>query len=449
MKRANNRSKFLGELEEKMATLNQNYDKLAAGYLFPEIRKRVDAFKAANPDVEIFRLGVGDTTEPLPKFIADFIEESARRLAFREGYGKGRILPEGHVMQVLQEADYDRYTGYGDEQGNKALRAAMAKDYGSRGIAIEPGEVFINDGAKTDSANIGSIFSIDSIVAVEDPSYPVPVDSNVIAGRAGKFNDKTKQYERIVYMPCTKENGFFPELPHGVVDLIYLIRPNNPTGAVATKEQLKKFVDYAREHKAVIIFDAAYCSFISDPSLPKSIYEIEGAKECAIEINSFSKWAGFTGIRGGWTVVPKRMISDEDEPGKTNRLWNRRQTTMFNGASLLAQAGMLGVLTEEGQRECQLVINFYKKNAQIIKKGLQQIGFEVFGGDNSPFVWAQTPNSMDSWEFFDKLIRETHVVCTPGAGFGPSGRGYVRFSAFGKRETVENAVESVQKNLRL
>jgi len=407
-----------------MATINKNYDKLAAGYLFPEIAKRTNAFLQKNPGTEVMRLGIGNTTEPLTHTII-----------------------RGLQIGVEKLASVDTYSGYGDEQGDKRLRKALADRYEKMGVKLEPEEIFVSDGAKPDSANIQSIFSEDSVVAVQDPAYPVYVDSNVIAGRTKSFvNGK---YEGLVYMPCTADKGFFPDLPSERVDLIYLCSPNNPTGAVATKEQLKMFIDYARLTQAVIIFDAAYSAYISDPTLPKSIFEVEGAKECAIEINSFSKDAGFTGVRLGWTVVPKTILTAGEDASKLNSLWNRRQTTMFNGASNIVQEGGLASLTEGGRRECQSLVSYYMENARTIKEGLEKLGLKVYGGTNAPYIWMKTPNGTKSWEFFDKLLNEAHVVCTPGSGFGPSGEGYVRFSAFGHRENVEKAVKSMQDNLRL
>jgi len=304
-----------------MATINQNYTKLEAGYLFPEIARRTRDFLAANPGVEVLRLGIGNTTEPLPPSIIEGLHRGVDKLA-----------------------NLETYTGYGDEQGNTELREALAARYSGYGVTLDPDEFFVSDGAKPDSANIQSIFGTDNVVAVQDPAYPVYVDSNVIAGRTGEAING--QYEGFIYMPCTKENGFFPDLPSRKADLIYICSPNNPTGAVATKEQLAGFVTYARRHKALIIFDAAYAAFIADPSLPRTIYEIDGAKECAIEINSFSKEAGFTGVRLGWTIVPKSLVCEDGEPGTLNRLWFRRQTTMFNGASNIVQEGGLAVLSE-------------------------------------------------------------------------------------------------------
>ena len=409
-----------------MAKINLNYRKLSAGYLFQEIGRRTKEFTENNPGIKVMKLGIGNTTEPITPTVLSGLHFGVEKL--------GKI---------------ETYTGYGDEQGDKRLREALVKFYEKKGIVLDLTEIFISDGAKPDTANIQSIFGLENIVAVQDPSYPVYVDTNVIAGRTNEFNENKNQYDGIVYMPCNKENIFFPEIPNKKVDLIYLCFPNNPTGAVATKEQLKKFVDYARENKAIIIFDAAYSAFISDSNLPKSIYEIDGAKECSIEINSFSKIAGFTGIRLGWTIVPKDLITENSRPEELNFMWNRRQTTFFNGASNIAQEGGLAALTEQGQKECKILADYYITNAKIIKQGLEAIGLKVFGGDNAPYLWVQTPNKMDSWEFFDKLLKETCVVGTPGSGFGPSGQGYFRLSAFGHKKDIENAVESIKNNLKL
>ncbi|PCJ56860.1 MAG: LL-diaminopimelate aminotransferase [Candidatus Hydrogenedentota bacterium] len=407
-----------------MAKVNPHYGKLQAGYLFPEIAKRTREFAADNPDARVMRLGIGNTTEPLTPAIVSGLHAGVDKLA-----------------------SADTYTGYGDEQGFSELREAIAKRYTTYGVTLDLDDIFVSDGAKSDSANIQSIFGEDNVVAVQDPAYPVYVDSNVIGGKTGSGSDG--QFDGLVYMPCTEENNFFPELPEGKVDLIYLCSPNNPTGAVATIQQLKTFVDYALEHKAVIIFDAAYASFISDSRLPRSIYEVEGAKECAIEINSFSKEAGFTGVRLGWTVVPKALVCEDGDAGEVNRLWLRRQTTMFNGASNVVQYGGLAVLTEQGQKECQELVTYYMANAKRIRACLEGLGITCFGGENAPYVWLKTPDGMTSWEFFDKMLNETHVVGTPGSGFGPAGEGYFRLSAFGHKEDIEEAVASIQSNLKL
>lgn len=409
-----------------MAKINAHYRKLSAGYLFPEISRRVAAFQTENPQAKIYRLGIGNTTEPLPPAVIDGLTDGVERLASPE-----------------------TYSGYGDEQGELELREALAALYRQRGVTLEPAELFISDGAKPDSGNIQSIFGADNLVAFQDPAYPVYVDSNVIAGRSGSYNSASGSYEGFVYMRCTEENGFIPEPPAEKTDLIYLCSPNNPTGAVASHQQLKKFVDYARKNRAVIIFDTAYAEFITDPQLPRSIYEVEGAFECAIEINSFSKSAGFTGVRLGWAIVPKALGVEDSEPGELNRLWLRRQTTVFNGASNIAQRGGLAVLSPEGQKQCKAVINYYMENARLIREGLQQFGLTIYGGVNAPYLWLKTPGSLSSWEFFDQLLNETQVVGTPGSGFGPAGEGYFRLSAFGHRADIEAAVAQIITNLHL
>lgn len=407
-----------------MAQINSNYNLLQAGYLFSEIAKRTREFSEKNPGVAVMRLGVGNTTQALPPSVISGLQLGVARLA-----------------------NDATYTGYGDEQGSTKLRNALSEWYQGRGVTLNPLEIFISDGAKTDTSNIASIFAEDSIIAVQDPVYPVYVDSNVIAGRGGAF--RNGRYRRIVYLNCTQENGFFPELPEKPVDLIYICSPNNPTGAVATKAQLKRVVDYARSHKAVIVFDAAYSAYIKDLRLPRSIYEIPGANTCAIEVSSFSKWAGFTGVRLGWTVVPMSLRAEETKSGAINALWNRRQVTMFNGASNIAQEGGLAVLSKNGLRECQRVVDYYMANARIIREGLERVGLTVFGGENAPYIWLKIPGGMSSWEFFDKLLTETHVVGTPGSGFGTRGEGYFRLSAFGQKEQVKKAMLSIERNLQL
>jgi LL-diaminopimelate aminotransferase len=408
-----------------MATINKNYEKLAAGYLFPEITRRTQKFLSQNPGTDILKLGIGNTTECLTPTII-------------EGLHKG----------VDKLASVDTYSGYGDYEGEIQLREALLKYYSKIGVSIDSSEIFISDGAKPDSGNIQSIFGDKNIVAVQDPAYPVYVDTNVIAGRTGEYNKNKGHYNGIVYMPCNEKNDFFPDIPDRKVDLIYICSPNNPTGTVATKQQLKKFVEYARQLKSVILFDAAYSAFINDKELPKSIYEIKNAKECTIEINSFSKVAGFTGVRLGWTIVPKELIVEDTEPEKVNSLWYRRQSTFFNGASNIVQEGGLTALSEQGQKECQGLVNYYMENAQIIREGLESIGLTVFGGENAPYIWMKTTNGLSSWNFFDKLLTETHVVGTPGSGFGPAGEGYFRLSAFGHRDNIIKAVENIKLNLK-
>ena len=409
-----------------MAGINLNYKKLAAGYLFPEIARRTKEFQKKYPDRELKRLGIGNTTEALTPAIV-----------------------EGLIKGVNNLADPSTYSGYGDEQGNTKLRRVLSEYYNSKGITLSPDDFFISDGAKPDSSNIQSIFSPDSVIAIQDPAYPVYVDSNVIAGRTGEYSSIIGEYDGLIYMPCTEENNFFPALPKGKVDLIYLCSPNNPTGAVATYKQLAGFVKYARENKSVIIFDAAYSEYISDPSLPKSIFEIEGAKECALEINSLSKFAGFTGVRLGWTVVPEELVVEGTKPGEVRDMWNRRQCTFFNGASNIVQEGALAVFSEEGLKESRDLVNYYMENAKIIMQGVKSIGITAYGGVNAPYVWIKTSGGISSWDFFDKLLSETGVIGTPGSGFGPGGEGYFRLSAFGHRKDIEAAVNSIKKNLEI
>ena len=407
-----------------MARINQNYNKLTAGYLFPEIARRTRQFLEQNPQAKILKLGIGDTTEALTPAIVAALHKGVDKLA-----------------------NVETYSGYCHEQGNTELREALVKHYQKFNVNLKPEEFFVSDGAKPDTGNIQSIFAKNNIIAVQDPVYPVYVDTNVIAGRTG--NVENGLYQGIVYMPCTEENNFFPNPPEQKVDIIYLCSPNNPTGMTATKEQLEKFVAYAKTNKAVIIYDSAYATFITNSNLPRSIYEIPGAKECAIEISSFSKDTGFTGVRLGWTIVPKELVVEDTEPGKVHSLWYRRQCTFFNGASRISQEGGLAALSGEGREECQKIADYYMENARIIREGLQELGLTVFGGVNCPYIWVKTPNNMNSWEFFDKLLQETNVVGTPGSGFGPGGEGYFRLSAFGHKEDVLEAVENIKKNLKL
>ncbi len=407
-----------------MVSINKNYDKLQGTYLFVEIAKRTKDFMKNNPGVDIMRLGIGDTTLSLTPTVVKGLAKSVKNLA-----------------------DIKTYTGYGDTQGDIRLRSAFVDYYKKRNIDLGVEEIFISDGAKSDTANIQSIFGQDNIIAISDPVYPVYLDSNVIAGRTGEFQNG--KYEGVVYMKCAQENGFIPVPPEQKTDLIYLCSPNNPTGATLTKKQLKTFVDFALKNKAIIIFDAAYVEYISDESLPKSIYEIPGAKKCAIEINSFSKWAGFTGVRLGWAVVPLELEVPGVERGKINSLWSRRQGTMFNGASNIAQEGGLAALTTAGQKESKKLINYYMKNASLIKEGFAKMGLKVFGGEHAPYIWVKTPANLSSWGFFDKLLRQANVVVTPGVGFGSEGEGYVRLSAFAKTEEVRKALKSIQKNLKI
>ncbi|OGI60345.1 LL-diaminopimelate aminotransferase [Candidatus Nomurabacteria bacterium RIFCSPHIGHO2_01_FULL_37_25] len=407
-----------------MASVNKNYNKLQGAYLFSEIAKRAKDFMEKNPGIEIMRLGIGDTILPLTPTVIKGLKKGVEKLA-----------------------KIKTYTGYGDTQGDIRLRNALVDFYKKRKIDLDQQEIFISDGAKSDSANIQSIFGLDNVVAIADPVYPVYLDSAVIAGRTGKFANG--KYENLVYMECNEKNNFIPSPPKQKVDIIYLCNPNNPTGAVATKKQLKDFVDYALKNKAVIIFDAAYVEYISDESFPKSIYEIEGAKKCAIEINSFSKWAGFTGVRLGWTVVPMDLIAEEVKEGKINNVWARRQGSMFNGASNIAQEGALAALSVAGQKESKKIIAYYMSNATLIKKNLLKLGLKVFGGEHAPYIWLKNPDNLSSWEFFNKLLKEAHVVVTPGSGFGTQGEGYVRLTAFGNKQDIKKAIESIQESLKL
>jgi len=407
-----------------MATINKNFNKLQGGHLFEEVAKRVGVFLKKNPSVEIIRLGIGDTTQPLTPAVIKGLKEGVKRLARKK-----------------------TYTGYGDTRGSMKLRNALSDFYKKGNIVLDAREIFISDGAKSDSANIASIFALDNVVAITDPVYPVYLDSNVMAGRTGKFAGG--KYEGVVYMACNEKNGFMPAPPKQKTDIIYLCSPNNPTGAVATKKQLKAFVDYALRNKAVIIFDATYAEYISLNSLPKSIYEVAGAKKCAIEINSFSKWAGFTGVRLGWSVVPTDLVIEGTKKGQVNALWRRRQNTMFNGASNISQAGALSVLSNTGQKENKKLVAYYMENAKIIKKGLSKLGLKVFGGEHAPYIWLKAPNNLSSWKFFDKLLEEAHIVATPGSGFGSQGEGYIRLSTFGDRQDIKKALKSIEKNLKL
>jgi LL-diaminopimelate aminotransferase len=409
-----------------MVKINENYLRLPTSYLFSEIARRAREFQAANPDAKLMRLGIGNTTEPLAPAVIAGLHEGVDRLA--------RV---------------ETYTGYGDEQGDGRLRARIAEvKYQARGVDIAADEIFISDGAKPDTANIQTMFDPNAVVAFQDPAYPVYVDTNVIAGRGGATVGDGL-FETFDYMACTEENGFIPDVPSRHVDLIYLCSPNNPTGAVATHAQLRRFVDYALAHDAIIVFDAAYEVFIKDPTLPRSIYEVPGARRCAVELCTFSKEAGFTGVRLGWTVVPKGLAIDEKNPRGLNELWNRRTTTFFNGASNVVQEGGLASLTPEGQRQNREIIDLYLRNAATIREGLRALGLTVYGGENAPYVWVKCPPGLTSWDFFDKLLREASVVTTPGAGFGAQGEGFLRLSAFGHPENIAAAVESIRTNLKL
>lgn len=405
-----------------MATINDNYLKLKAGYLFPEIARRVKAFADANPDAKIIRLGIGDVTEPLPE---------ACRAAM--------------IKAVDEMGDRTTFKGYGPEQGYEWLRQAIAThDFQSRGCDISADEIFISDGSKCDCGNILDIFGHDNAIAVTDPVYPVYVDTNVMAGHTGDANDQG-EYGGLVYLPITAENNFTAPLPTQKVDLIYLCFPNNPTGATASREHLQAWVDYARAHGSIIFFDAAYEAFITDPSIPHSIFEIEGARDCAIEFRSFSKNAGFTGTRCALTVVPKTLMGKAADGSNVElwKLWNRRQSTKFNGVSYIVQRGSEAVYSPEGQAQTRSLVDFYMENARIIREQLSAAGLQVYGGTNAPYVWVKTPHGLSSWDFFDKLLHTCNVVGTPGSGFGAAGEGYFRISAFNSRANVEDAMTRI------
>ncbi|NLL46057.1 MAG: LL-diaminopimelate aminotransferase [Clostridiales bacterium] len=400
-----------------MARINENFNKLPGSYLFSEIAKRVSAYRAENPDRDIISLGIGDVTQPLVPAVVKAMHDAVDEMSAKE-----------------------TFKGYGPDHGYDFLvNAIVDNEFAARGIDISADEVFVSDGAKSDCANIGDIFSTDNVVAVCDPVYPVYVDTNAMAGRAGEFGADGR-WSKLVYMPCTAENGFTPAIPEKTPDMIYLCYPNNPTGAAATKEQLKVWVDYANKNGSVILYDSAYEAFISDPELPHSIFEIEGAEECAIEFRSFSKTAGFTGTRCAYTVVPKEL---KREGVSLNKLWGRRQSTKFNGTPYIVQRGAAAIFTEQGKRETRSVIDYYMNNAKVIREGLSNAGFTVYGGMNAPYIWAKTPDGLSSWDFFDKLLKEAGVVTTPGAGFGPSGEGYIRLTAFGSAEATGQAVERI------
>ena len=411
-----------------MATLNDNYLKLKAGYLFPEIARRVNAFAEANPDAKIIRLGIGDVTEPLPQ-------------ACRQA-----------MLQAVEDmGNRDTFKGYGPEQGYAWLRETIAAhDFQARGCDIDADEIFISDGSKCDTGNILDIFGNDNIIAVTDPVYPVYVDTNVMAGHTGDANEKG-EYGGLVYIPITAENNFTAAIPTQKVDLIYLCFPNNPTGATATKEHLTAWVEYAKANGSIILYDAAYEAFISNPNLPRSIYEIEGAKDCAIEFRSFSKTAGFTGTRCAFTVVPKTLTAKAKDGSDVElwKLWNRRQATKFNGVSYIIQRAAEAVYSEAGKAQVKALIQFYMENAKIIREQLTAAGLSVYGGENAPYVWVKTPQGLSSWDFFDKLLQTCNVVGTPGSGFGAAGEGYFRISAFNSRENVEEAMRRITDKFKV
>ncbi|NCB52194.1 MAG: LL-diaminopimelate aminotransferase [Clostridia bacterium] len=399
-----------------MTKINENYGKLPGDYLFAEIARRTAAYAAENPDKTLIKLGIGDVTRPLPPAVVEAMKKAAEDMASSA-----------------------TFYGYGPYEGYAFLRDAIIEnEYAPLGAPVTSDEIFVSEGAKSDCGNIGDIFSEDNIVAVCDPVYPVYVDVNAMAGRAGEWLGT--RWSKIVYMPCTAENDFIPGLPETVPDIIYLCFPNNPTGATATKEQLKVWVDYANEHDSVILFDAAYRAYISDPELPRSIYEVEGARECAIEFCSYSKTAGFTGTRCGWTVVPKALKRGGES---LSSMWLRRQSTKYNGTSYIIQRAAEAVYSPEGKKQVAEIIEYYMANARFIRQALSGAGLAVSGGIDSPYIWFKTPEGFGSWEFFDRLLREANVVTTPGAGFGPAGEGYIRLTAFGDAEKTKEAVRRV------
>lgn len=407
-----------------MARINDNYLKLQAGYLFPEISRRVSEFSKANPAAKLIRLGIGDVTEPLVPAVIDALHQA-----------------------VDDQAGKENFHGYGPEQGYSWLTETIAeKAYKPLGVDLKPSEIFVSDGSKSDCANILDIFGLDNKVAIGDPVYPVYNDTNVMVGRTGQVDEKG-YYEGLIYMPSTKENDFTPELPSEKVDLIYLCLPNNPTGTVMTKAQLKVWVDYALANDAVILFDAAYEAFVTTPEIPRSIYQIEGARKCAIEFRSFSKSAGFTGLRCALTVVPEELVGTtaEGEKYSLNKLWNRRQCTKFNSVPYPVQRAAAAVYSDAGITQTAEVVAYYMENARIVREGLDAAGIAYVGGVDSPYIWLETPDGLSSWDFFDKLLNECHVVGTPGSGFGPSGEGYFRLSAFGERDNIIAAVTRIKE----
>ena len=406
----------------RMFHINDHFQKLPGSYLFAEIARRVKAYSEANPGADIIRLGIGDVTRPLAPAVIEAMHKAVDEMGRQE-----------------------TFRGYGPDYGYDFLvNAIRENDYASRGVEVAFDEVFISDGAKCDVGNIQELFSEDAVIAVTDPVYPVYVDSNAMAGRAGEYRDG--RWDRLVYLPCNAENGFVPALPDKPVDVIYLCYPNNPTGTVLTKAQLKVWVDWAKANGAIIIYDAAYRAFVTTPDIPLTIYEVEGAKDVAIECNSFSKTAGFTGTRCGYTVVPHTVFGLDAQGNKVemNAMWKRRMSTKFNGVSYPVQRAAAAVYTEEGQKQIKETIDYYMENARIIRQALTEAGFTVFGGVDAPYIWLKVPQGMSSWEFFDRLLKECNIVGTPGSGFGPSGEGYFRLTAFNTLEKTRQAMERIK-----
>ena len=406
-----------------MALVNEHFLKLPNNYLFADIAKKVDAFKVMNPKKELISLGIGDVTQPLCPAVVEAIHRAAEEMATAEGF-----------------------RGYGPEQGYDFLREAILKnDFLPRGIHLDLDEIFINDGAKSDTGNIQELIRWDNSIGVADPIYPVYIDSNVMIGRAGVKGDDGR-WSNVIYLPCSAENGFVPQIPERRVDVIYLCYPNNPTGTVISKQELRKWVNYALKNDALIFYDAAYQAYITDDAIPHSIYEIRGARKCAIEFHSFSKTAGFTGVRCGYTIVPKDLTAATIEGRRIplNPLWNRRQCTKFNGTSYISQRAAEATYTSEGKQQVKQTINYYMQNAHLMFFTLKRLGYEVYGGENAPYIWMKTPYGFDSWQFFEALLYGANVVCTPGVGFGPNGEGYVRFTAFGSHENTEEALHRIE-----
>ena len=405
-----------------MALVNEHFLKLQSNYLFSDIAKKVNSFKITHPKQKIIRMGIGDVTQPLAPAVIEAMHKAVDEMASKE-----------------------TFHGYGPEQGYPFLIDAIIKnDYESIGVSLEPSEVFISDGAKSDCGNIGDLLRHDNSIGVTDPVYPVYIDSNVMSGRTGTWENGI--WSDVVYIPCTAENQFVPELPSRRVDIIYLCYPNNPTGTTLTKEELKKWVNYALANDAIIMYDSAYEAYIQDPTIPHSIYEIKGAKKVAIEFRSFSKTAGFTGVRCGYTVIPKEVSATtlKGERVFLNKLWHRRQCTKFNGTSYITQRGAEAVYSPEGKKQIRQTINYYMNNAKLMKEGLEACGLQVYGGTNAPYLWVKTPDGLSSWKFFEKLLYEVFIVSTPGVGFGPSGEGYFRLTAFGNDEKTVEAIERIK-----
>lgn len=411
-----------------MVKINENFLKMEDSYLFSTVANKVAKYQQDNPDKNIIKLGIGDVTKPIANKIIEQMKKAVDEL------GKSNT-----------------FRGYGPEQEYEFLRKAIVKyDYEKRGVQILPDEVFISDGSKCDCGNIVDLFDINNKIAITDPVYPVYLDTNIISGRTGKYNTETGRYDGVIYIPCTYENDFIPELPQEIPDIIYLCFPNNPTGTVISKEELARWVKYAKENNSIILYDAAYEAFITEENIPHTIYEIEGAKEVAIEFKSFSKTAGFTGIRCAYTIVPKelKIKLNNGKEVSLNKLWNRRQCTKFNGVSYITQRAAEAIYTEEGQKEIKENIKYYLENAKIIREGLDEVGIQHCGGINSPYIWIKVPNNMKSWKFFDMLLEKANIVGTPGVGFGPSGEGYFRLTAFGERKNTEEAMKRIKETLQ-